>query len=336
MNAVNVRRATVLAGILLAIGIPALLSDYYRYVAAASVITGILILSLNLLTGFVGQISFCQYTFAGLGAMTVGSLSGAPGHHLSFWISLPLGILFAALGGFLVGIPALRLSGLFLAILTLGVALGADRYLFANGTWNSFTGGVTPRTPSRPTLFGYHLDGNYAFYLFALLVFLLVALLVWNLRIGKTGRVLRAIRESEVAASTMGLNLTRWKLAAFTLSAAIAGLGGGLLAVQVQSVSPASYDFLHSIVLAAVVVVAGVGSIASAAIGGIFVLWVPELLHKFNINAQYFPLILGTLLVVQLVFAPQGGVVRLEHDLKKRFKIGGRKAALEPELAEVL
>ena len=335
MNPASVRRVAVLGGIALAVGIPALLTDYYRYVAGVSVVTGILLLSLVLLTGFVGQISFCQYSFAGLGALTVGALSGAPGHHWSFWISMPLGVLFAALGGFLVGIPALRLSGLYLAILTLGVALGVDHYLFANGTWNSFTGGVTPRTPSRPTLFGYHLTGNYSFYIFALAAFLLVALLVWNLRIGKTGRVLRAIRESEVAASTMGLNLTKWKLAAFTLSAAIAGLGGCFLAVQVQSVSPASYDFLHSITLAAVVVVAGVGSIASAALGGIFLLWVPELIHKLNINAQYFPLILGTLLVVQLVYAPQGGVVKLQHDLKKALKIGGRKAA-EPELAEVL
>jgi len=148
--------------------------------------------------------------------------------------------------------------------------------------------------------------------------------------------VLRAIRESEVAASTMGLNLVKWKLAAFTVSAAIAGLGGALLAVQIGSVSPASYDFLHSITLAAVVVVAGVGSLASAAIGGLFVWWVPELLNHLGVNAQFFPLILGTLLVTQLVFAPQGGVVKLQHDIKKVLKIGGRRAALEPELAEVL
>jgi len=336
MNPATARRASVFAGIVLAVAIPGLMTDYYRSLAALAVIVAILILSLNLLTGFVGQISFCQYTFAGLGAMTVGALSGAQGHHWSFWISMPLGVLFAALGGFLVGIPALRLSGLFLAILTLGVALGADRYLFANGTWNSFTGGVNPRTPSRPTLFGYHLTGQYSFYLFAFVIFLLVALLVWNMRIGKTGRVLRAIRESEVAASTMGLNLVKWKLAAFTVSAAIAGLGGALLAVQIGSVSPASYDFLHSITLAAVVVVAGVGSLASAAIGGLFVWWVPELLNHLGVNAQFFPLILGTLLVTQLVFAPQGGVVKLQHDLGKLLKIGGRRAALEPELAEVL
>ena len=334
MNAINARRMSVLAGIVLAVAIPAFLADYYRSLAALSAIAAILILSLNVLTGLVGQISFCQYTFAGLGAMTVGALSGAQGHHWSFWISMPLGVLFAALGGFLVGIPALRLSGLFLAILTLGVALGADRYLFANGTWNSFTGGVNPRTPSRPTLLGYHLTSQYSFYLFALAAFLLVAFLVWNLRVGKTGRVLRAIRESEVAASTMGLNLVKWKLAAFTLSAGIAGLAGGLLAVQIGSVSPASYDFLHSITVAAVVVVAGVGSLASAAVGGIFIWWLPELLRHLGVNPQFFQLVLGLLLVVQLVVAPQGGVVKLEHDLKRLFGLGRRSQDLE--LAEVL
>lgn len=339
MNAITARRTAVAGAIIVGVFLPLLLVDYYRSLASLAIIAGIMLLSLNLLTGFVGQISFCQFTFALLAADTVGSLSGSPTHHWSFWISMPLGVLLAAIGGFLVGIPALRLSGLFLAILTVAVALFGDRFLFANGTVNWFSGGINPWTPSRPTLFGYHLTGQYQFYLFALAIFLLVALLVWNLRIGKTGRVLRAIRESEVAASTMGLNLTRWKLAAFAVSAAIAGLGGALLAVEIGSVSPASYDFLHSIQIAAIAVVAGVGSIASAAIGGVFLWWFPELLRHIGrngVNAQYFPLILGILLIFQLVFAPQGGVVKLQHDLKKLLRIGGRKAVHEPELAEVL
>ncbi len=338
MNSTSARRTAVTGGIMIAAFLPLLFADYYRSLASLAIIAGILILSLNLLTGFVGQISFCQFTFALLAADTVGSLSGSPTHHWSFWISLPLGVLLAAIGGFLVGIPALRLSGLFLAILTVAVALFGDRFLFANGTANWFSGGINPWTPARPTLFGYHLTGQYQFYLFSLVIFLIVALFVWNLRVGKTGRVLRAIRESEVAASTMGLNLTRWKLAAFTVSAGIAGLAGGLLAVQIGSVSPASYDFLHSLQIAVIAVVAGVGSIASAAIGGVFLWYFPELLRHIGhngINAQYFPLILGLLLVVQLVVAPQGGVVKLQHDLKKVLRVGGRRAQ-EPELVEVL
>ena len=335
MSALSGRRAAVAGGIALAILIPGLLSDYYRSLSALAVISGIIILSLVLLTGFVGQVSFCQYTFAGLAAMTVGSLSGATHHHWSIWISLPIGVVVAAIGGFLVGIPALRLSGLFLAVWTLAVALVGDRFFFAQGTANWFTGGITPRTPGRPTFFGLHLTGQYSFYLFSLVVFLLATLLVWNLRIAKAGRVLRAIRESEVAASTNGLNLTKWKLAAFTLSAAIAGLGGGLLAVEIGSVSPQSYDFLHSIRIVAIVVVMGVGSLAAGAIGGIFLWWVPELLNHLGVNVQYFDLILGVLLVATLVFSPQGSVVKLEQDIKRLLRIGKRRA--EPELAaEVL
>ncbi|MGZ4121230.1 MAG: branched-chain amino acid ABC transporter permease [Actinomycetota bacterium] len=332
MKAAGVRRGTVLFAIGIAVVLPIFLSDYSRSLAAVSAIIGILLLSMNLLTGFVGQISFCQFSFAALGACTVGSLVG--GHHWSFWIAMPLGVAFAALGGLLVGIPALRLSGLFLAILTVAVALFFDRYLLAPGTWESFSGGITPWQPSRPTFLGYGLNGQYAFYIFALVMFLIVTLLVWNLRVGKTGRVLRAIRESEVAASTMGLDLTKWKLAAFAVSAGIAGLAGALLAVQIGSVSPASYDFIHSINVAAIIAVMGVGSIASAAAGGVFYVWAQEFLRHTPLNVQYFPLILGVLLLLTVRFAPQGSITKTEHDLKRLLGLvrRGKATQVEPEV----
>jgi branched-chain amino acid transport system permease protein len=332
MSSATSRRVTVAVAIVLAVAIPGLLSDYYRSLAALSAITALIVLSLNLLTGFVGQISFCQYSFAAFGALTVGSLTG--GHHWSFWAALPLGVLFAALVGLLVGIPALRLSGLFIAILTVGFALFCDRFFLASGGWDAFSGGINPWQVARPSLFGLHLTGQYSFYLFSLVILLLVTLLVWNLRIGKTGRVLRAIRESEVAASTMGLDLTKWKLATFAVSAGIAGLAGGLLAAEIGSVSPASYDFLHSIPVVAIVVVMGVGSIASAAAGGIFLLWGPELLRHTGLNVAYFSLILGVLLILQIVFSPQGAIVRMQQDLKKL--LGLTRRGKDAELVEVL
>jgi len=332
MKAAMARRGTVLAAIVLAVAIPALLTDYYRSLAALAAITAILVLSLNLLTGFVGQISFCQYSFAAFGALTVGSLVG--GHNWSFWAALPLGVLFAAAVGLLIGIPALRLSGLFIAILTVGFALFCDRFLFAPGGLDWLSGGTNPWQVGRPSLFGLHLSGQYTFYLFSLAVFLLVAMFVWNLRIGKAGRVLRAIRESEVAASTMGLDVTKWKLAAFSVSAGIAGLAGGLLAAQIGSVSPASYDFLHSVPLVAVVVVMGVAALSSSAAGGIFLLWAPELLRHTGLNVAYFQLILGVLLILQLVFSPQGAIVRMQQDAKKL--LGLNRRGKDAELAEVL
>jgi branched-chain amino acid transport system permease protein len=307
---------SVVVALAAAVLLPIFISDFYLSELGTAVILGIIALSMVLLTGFVGQISFCQYSFAAIGACTVGSLVG--GHHWSYWLALLAGVIFSAVVGMLVGIPALRLSGLFLAILTVAVALFFDRFLLASGTWDAFSGGLNPWRVGRPSLFGLHLEGPYVFYLFVLAVFGLVSFLVWNLRIGKTGRVLRAIRGSEIAASTVGIDVTLWKLTAFAVSAGIAGLAGGLLAGAVGSVSPASFDFLHSVRIAALVTVMGVESVASAAAGGFFLIALPELLRKIGLPPDYFEVIVGGGLIVQLVFVPEGVVVKTGSDVRKR------------------
>lgn len=307
-----VRRGVVLGLIALIVAVPGLvLSNFQRNLAAEAVIFGILVLSLVVLTGFVGQISFCQFSFAAVGAFSVGSL--VAGHHWSFWLAMPVGVAVAAVVGVLVGIPALRLSGLFLAILTVLVALLFDRFILVSSPFNFFSGGVTPWRPRRPTLFGLHLEASFAFYLFVLSFFLLATVMVWNLRTAKTGRVLRAIRDSEVAASTMGLDLTAWKLGAFAVSAGLAGLAGALQAVYINSVSAASYDFQHSLQIAAVATVWGVGSVASAGFGGAFQVYGPELLRHTPLSNRWFPAILGVALVAQLVFTPDGIVADVER-----------------------
>jgi branched-chain amino acid transport system permease protein len=301
------RRATVVALVVGAVAVPGLLlSDFQRSLAAEAVIYAILVLSLVMLTGLVGQISFCQFSFAAVGAFTVGSLVG--GHHWSFWLAMPAGVVLAGLVGVLVGIPALRLSGLFLAILTVLVALLFDRFVLVSSPFAFFSGGTTPWRPSRPTLFGLHLEASFTFYLFVLAFFLAATLVVWNLRTAKTGRVLRAIRDSEVAASTMGLDLTAWKLAAFGVSAGLAGLAGALQAVYINSVSASSYDFQHSLQVVAVATVWGVGSVAAAGFGGVFLVYGPELLRHTPLSNRWFPAILGALLAAQLVFTPDGVV----------------------------
>jgi ABC-type branched-subunit amino acid transport system permease subunit len=322
----GVRRSLVLVAAALAVLIPAGLSDFQRSLASTAVLSGMVVLSLVLLTGFVGQISFCQYSFAAIGAFTVGSLVG--GHHWSFWPALGAGAAFAAFTGVLVGIPALRLSGLFLAILTVGVALLVDSWLLAPGTWDTFSGGVVPWHVGRPSFFGIDLTSEYAFYLFVLGVFGVACAGVWNLRTGKTGRVLRAIRESELAAATVGLDLTAWKLAAFAVSAGIAGLAGGLLAASVGSVSAGSFDFLHSVTVAAAVTVFGVESVASAGAAGILLVWGPEWLRIYlHLRSQYFNLILGSSLIVQLVFKPDGVVTDLEHTIGRLLRSRSRDSS---------
>jgi len=312
-----VRRMIVIEAIGLAVFVPVLLSGYYQSLAAYSLIIGLIVLSLVVLTGLVGQISFCQYSFAAIGAFTVGSLVG--GHGWSFWPALVLGVVFSTGVGVLVGIPALRLSGLFLGILTIAVALFFDKFLLAPGTWDSFSGGISSWTLGRPSFLGISLAGAYAFYLFTLAVFLLAALAVWNLSRSKTGRVLRAIRNSEIAAATSGVSLTAWKLAAFGVSAGLAGLAGGLLAAGIGSVSAGAYTFQQSLAVVAIAIVVGVRSVGAAAVGGIFLIFGPELLTHTPLSTLWFPLIVGAILIAQVILTPQGVVPDWQERVRRRF-----------------
>ena len=330
-----VRRAVVSIGIGLGIVVPLLLSSYYQSLAAYSLIVGLIVLSLVVLTGLVGQISFCQYSFAAIGAFTVGSL--VAGHGWSFWPALLLGVVFSIGVGVLVGIPALRLSGLFLAILTIAVALFFDKFLLAPGTWDGFSGGISSWTLRRPSFLGISLEGAYAFYLFTLGVFLVAVLVVWNLSRSKTGRMLRAIRNSEIAAATSGVNLTAWKLAAFGVSAGLAGLAGGLLATGIGSVSAGAYGFQQSLAVAAIAIVVGVRSIGAAAVGGIFLIFGPELLTHTPLSTLWFPLIVGSVLIVQVILTPQGVVPDWQERFRRRFPPAPRFPDMpEPAAAEPL
>ncbi len=312
-----VRRMIVANAIGAGILVPLLLSSYYQSLAAYSLIVGLIVLSLVVLTGLVGQVSFCQYSFAAIGAFTVGSLVG--GHGWSFWPALLLGVIASIGVGVLVGIPALRLSGLFLAILTISVALFFDHFLLAPGTWDSFSGGISSWTVGRPSFLGVSLAGAYAYYLFTLGVFLLAVLAVWNLSRSKTGRVLRAIRNSEIAAATSGVNVTAWKLAAFGVSAGLAGLAGGLLATGIGSVSAGAYTFQQSLAVLAIAIVVGVRSVGAAAVGGIFLIFGPEVLTYTPLSTLWFPLIVGSTLIVQVILTPQGLVPDWQERFRRRF-----------------
>jgi branched-chain amino acid transport system permease protein len=186
------------------------------------------------------------------------------------------------------------------------------------GTWDGLTGGSSGWTNiPHPGFLGHDLD-TYQLYLLTLAVFLVAALLVWNLRNGKTGRVLRAVRDSDVASATLGLNVAGWKLTAFGVSAAMAGLAGALLAVAESSAaggSQSSYSFQYSVALVATITVFGSSSILAAAITGFFIVFGTWLLDLTPLSHQWFNVVLGALLIVQLVFNPDGVVVKTERDV---------------------
>ena len=316
MSPATLRRTLVAAGIALAATVPWFFDFSIQGLATTAAGTALLALSLVVLTGMVGQVSFCQFSFAALGGMTVGSL--VVGHGVSFWLAAPLGMAFAGVGGVLIGIPALRLRGLLLAVLTISVALFVDVTLLAPGTWDGLTGGSSGWTNvPHPSILGHQLD-DYQLYIFTFGVFLVAALLVWNLRNGKTGRVLRAVRDSEVASATLGFNVAGWKLTAFGVSAAMAGLAGALLAVAASSAaggSQSSWSVQYSVALVATITVFGSSSIFAAAVTGFFIVFGTWLLDLTPLSHQWFNLVLGAILIVQLVFSPDGAVVKTERDV---------------------
>jgi branched-chain amino acid transport system permease protein len=307
---------------LLAFGIlarlPVGLDIAFQFDAALAVIWGFGILSLVLLTGYVGQISLCQATFAGVGAYAAGMMVST--FHADYLVAIAVGVFAAFVIGLVVGLPALRLHGITLAIVTLGIALVFDRYVFQDHIFDWFTGGSGGWRVDGATMFGLQMDSSkhlLAAYLVLLALFCIVALLMVNLHESGAGRRFRAIRDSELAAATMGVNLTRYKLLAFGMSAAIAGLGGSFYPLVVGSVSPQPFWVFTSLQLAAIAVLMGVRYVPAAALGGVFMAFVPDVLTRFghgtmfgrysyDISYDWFQIAVGVLLIIQLILLPDG------------------------------
>jgi len=298
--------------------LPAGLDVGFQFDAALAVILGFGLLSLVLLTGYVGQLSLCQATFAGVGAYAAGMTASM--FHVDYLVAIAVGVFAAFTLGVVVGLPALRLHGITLAIVTLGIALVFDRYVFQDRIFSWFTGGSGGWRVDSATLFGLQMDSSthlMAAYIVLLALFCLVALLMVNLHGSGAGRRFRAIRDSELAAATMGVNLTRYKLLAFGLSAAIAGLGGSFYPLVAGSVSPQPFWVFTSLQLAAIAVLMGVRYVPAAFLGGAFMAFVPDVLTRFghgtlfnrysyDISYDWFQIAVGVLLIVQLILLLDG------------------------------
>jgi ABC-type branched-subunit amino acid transport system permease subunit len=290
----------------------------FQFDAALAVIWGFGLLSVVLLTGYVGQVSLCQATFAGVGAYTAGMMFST--FHVDYVVAIAVGVLASFTLGIVVGLPALRLYGITLAIVTLGIALVFDRYVFQDHIFEWFTGGSAGWRVDGATLFGLRMDSSrhlLAAYFVLLALFCLVGLLMVNLHESGAGRRFRAIRDSELAAATVGVNLTRYKLLAFGLSAAIAGLGGSFYPLVAGSVSPQPFWVFTSLQFAAIAVLMGVRYVPAAALGGVFMSFVPDVLTRFghgtlfnrysyDISYDWFQIAVGVLLIVQLILLPDG------------------------------
>jgi len=291
--------AAILVGLcfLLACAAPLGLNGYGLYLVTLTGIFALVALGLNLLTGYAGQISLCHASLFGVGAYATALLTQKAG--FSYLVALLVGALFTTAIGAIAAVPALRLKNIYLAIATLGFGVVLQKIIFE---WRSLTGGGGGLALNAPSIAGYEIDATGLYYL--TLAFLTVGLIgAWNVSRGRTGRALLVIRESEIAAGSLGIHAARYKVTVFAISAFYAAIAGGLFAYLVRYINPESFSVGLSISFLSMVVIGGLGTIGGSVVGAIFYVIVPELLRGIKDAPG---LVFGLLLVVVMVFMPQG------------------------------
>lgn len=312
--------------VILGLVLVALVWPFFGSRGAVDIATLILIyvmlgLGLNIVVGLAGLLDLGYVGFYAVGAYSYALLSHYYG--LGFWICLPIAGLMAALFGFLLGFPVLRLRGDYLAIVTLGFG-EIIRILLRNLT--SITGGPNGISGiDKPTLFnltferrapegmqtfheffGIAYNSNYKvifLYLVALLLVLLTLFVINRLLRMPIGRAWEALREDEIACRALGLNPTLIKLSAFTLGACFAGFAGSFFAARQGLVSPESFTFIESAIILAIVVLGGMGSQLGVILAAIVMILLPELMREFS---EYRMLMFGAMMVLMMIWRPQG------------------------------
>ncbi len=288
-----------------------LLSNVLRYAFISSLTVTCIALSVVVLTGYVGQVSLAQMSLAGIGGFMLGHISHGWG--LGFPFSLLAAGLCAVPVGLVIGLPALRLRGVNLAVVTLGFAAAMDALIFSSA---GFAGGTAGLPIKAPHLLGLNLAANaghstnrVVFGVMVLVVVILIGLLVARLRRGPAGRMLLAIRSNERAAGSVGINVAQGKLMAFALAAFIAGVGGALTGYLQGELTADSFAAFTSISLLAIVFVAGVGRIAGAVVAGVMFsaagLFVTFLDIHLSVG-KYQAIVAGVALVLTAVQNPDG------------------------------
>jgi branched-chain amino acid transport system permease protein len=300
MHAILASRWTVLAILAAVIALLPFLfpSAYYFRVAALVWVSALAAVGLNVLMGQAGQVSLGHAGFFGIGAYAVAI---GPAHlGVPPWAALILGCVLAGALAFLVGRPILRLRGHYLAIATLGLGFLIALVITTESRW---TGGPDGMPVTRLTLFGWRAAGSETWYWITGAVLVLGTWVALNLNDTPTGRALRALHDSEVAARVIGVDVARFKLRAFVIAAVYAALAGALMALMNAFVTPDQAGFLHSVELVTMVVIGGLGSVPGAIVGAAVLVTLPQVLTVFH---DYEHLMLGLMIMVVMIFLRQG------------------------------
>jgi len=299
----------IAAAVVAAFLVPLFAGDFLTFQLTQVMVYALAILGLNLLTGFNGQFSLGHSAFYGIGAYTTAIMMSR--WDIPYFWTLPAagGVCFAV--GFLFGLQALRLQGLYLALATFALAIAMPQILKFQPL-EAFTGGVQGLVIDKPDPpFGLPFDPDQWLYYFTLVVLLVMFAGAANLVRSRTGRAIMAIRDNPIAAAAMGINTALYKTLTFGVSALYTGVAGALGAIVVQFVAPDSFSFLLSVSFLVGLVIGGIGSIPGCLVAGLFVLFVPNIAQR--VSTGLAGAVYGVILLIVIFVMPTGtaGFARL-------------------------
>lgn len=294
------KRYVIMAAVVIGLSIPFVMpNQYYLHIINLAGIYTLITIGLNLLSGYTGQVSMGQAGYFAVGTYVASLLalnSGVP-----FWLALPLAALACALCGAIIGIPAMKLSGPYLVLATVGFG-EIIRLVILN--WTPVTKGAAGLTGiPLPSLFGYRISSEQDFFYLIMLLVALGTYIAWRLTQSKVGRTFTAIREDELAAEAMGVPVSRYKVAAFIISAVYAGVAGALYGVFAGVASPDNFTFDDSVAFLCMSVVGGNRTVGGAIAGAFILTILSEALRPFQ---AYRLVIYGAILIFTVIYMPQG------------------------------
>jgi branched-chain amino acid transport system permease protein len=309
-------RWAALAALLAALcGLPFLVSNFSVFQLTLVMAYAIVLLGLNMLTGYNGQISLGHGAFYAIGAYATAILMDHYG--VPYWMTLPVAAAACLVAGFLFGLPALRLEGPYLALATFALAVALPQLLKYKSLepWTGGVQGITIVKPDPP--FGLPINADQWLYFFTLGMAIVMFALGRNLLAGRIGRAMVAIRDNPIAAEAMGIDIALYKSLTFGVGAMFTGIGGALGAIAVQFVAPDSFGAFLSIAFLVGIVVGGLGTIQGAIYGAVFIQFVPSLADRISRAAPWA--IYGMMVILFMYLAP-GGVASFVHYVSKRWR----------------
>lgn len=288
--------------VVIAFALPFVIGSYRIFQFNLVLVYAIVLLGLNILTGYNGQISLGHGAFYAIGAYTAAIMMDHWG--VPYWATIPAAGVTCFVAGFLFGLPALRLRGHYLALATFALGISMPQILKYKGLegWTGGVQGIVILKPRAP--FGLDISQDQWLYLFTLIIALIMFWLAWNLLRGRIGRAMVAIRDQPIAAEAMGINVAAVKTLTFGVSALYAGVGGALGAIVIQFVAPDTFVALVSITFLIGIVIGGIASISGVLYGALFIQFVPNIADQISKAAPWA--VYGVFLLVFVFLAPRG------------------------------